>query len=258
MIFQSLRNYWRAYFIEAVASFGFVFLAGTFTILLEHPNSPAADLFPGDYPILRRVPNGLIMGSYIGLVNYLWGKSSGAHANPSTTWAYFRLGKITFTNAVFYTLAQFAGAIVGTQFLKLTFGSYFAHPLINFGVTEPKPPHGSATAFIAEFSISFVLMAVTLVVISRKNWEKSIPIIVAVLIAFFIIFETPLSGMSLNPARSFAGDLAANRWEHLWIYFVAPPTAMLVAAEIYLRVKPVFKDFFDKEPSSYPVEKAFG
>jgi aquaporin Z len=60
--------------------------------------------------------------------------------------------------------------------------------------------------------------------------------------------------MSLNPARSFAAALAANKWEHLWIYFVAPPVAMLLAAEIYARIKTVFPNIFDKELPDYPKE----
>jgi aquaporin Z len=95
-------------------------------------------------------------------------------------------------------------------------------------------------------------MFVVLIIISSKRLEKYAAVVTGVLIALYLIFELPFSGMSLNPARSFAAALAANKWEHLWIYFVAPPLAMLVAAEIYVRIKPAFPNIIDKEPPVYP------
>ncbi|MEJ7685401.1 MAG: aquaporin [Segetibacter sp.] len=83
------------------------------------------------------------------------------------------------------------------------------------------------TAFIAEFIISFILMLAVLMATSSKRFEKHIAVISGVLIALYLIIEIPFSGMSLNPARSFAGAFAAEKWEHLWIYFVAPTLAML-------------------------------
>jgi aquaporin Z len=84
--------------------------------------------------------------------------------------------------------------------------------------------------------------------------EKLAAPVSGVLIARYLIFELPFSGMSLNPARSFGAALAANKWEHLWIYFVAPPLAMLLAAEIYLRTKTFFSNILDKELPDYPKE----
>jgi aquaporin Z len=57
------------------------------------------------------------------------------------------------------------------------------------------------------------------------------------LYATFIILEAPLSGMSMNPARSFAPALYVSYWHALWLYFIAPTVGMLVAAEIFLRVR---------------------
>lgn len=53
----------------------------------------------------------------------------------------------------------------------------------------------------------------------------------------FITFETPLSGMSMNPARTFASALYASYWHALWIYFIAPTFGMLLAAEVFLYVR---------------------
>jgi aquaporin Z len=253
---ETFKRYWRVYLMEAGGLAGFVLGAGLLTIFLEHPDFPAMrSSFGGEEnAIWRRVPLGILMGAYIALVIYLFGEKSGAHINPATSWAFFRLGKINFSNAVFYTLAQFAGAVAAAQLLKATLGEWFAHPLIGYGVTKPMPPHGSTAAFVAEFIISFVLMFVVLIIISSKSLEKLAAPVSGVLIALYLIFELPFSGMSLNPARSFAAALAANKWEHLWIYFVAPPLAMLLAAEIYRRIKTIFPNIFDKQLPNYPKE----
>ncbi len=245
--------------MEAGGLAGFVLGAGCLAVFLEHPDFPAmrSSFGSAENAIWRRVPLGLIMGAYIAVVIYLFGEKSGAHINPATTWAFFRLGKINFTNSVFYTLAQFAGAVAAALVLKFALGGWFAHPLIDFGVTKPMPPHGSLSAFVAEFIISFALMFVVLIFISSKRLEKYVAIVTGVLIALYLIFEMPFSGMSLNPARSFAASLAANKWEHLWIYFAAPILAMFVAGEVYRewkqnRLKKKDKDY--KEIQKYPTE----
>jgi len=66
------------------------------------------------------------------------------------------------------------------------------------------------------------------------------------LVATYITFEAPVSGMSMNPARSFASALAADSWSSLWIYFVAPPLGMLAAGEIYVRLRGVRRVFCAK------------
>ncbi len=240
--------------MEAAGLTGFVLGAGLLTIFLEHPDFPAMQSSFGgeENAVWRRVPLGVLMGAYIAVVIGLFGEKSGAHINPATTWTFFRLGKINFSNAVFYTVAQFAGAVAAAQMLKATVGEWFAHPLVNFGVTEMKPPHTPVDAFVAEFIISFILMLVVLIIIGSRSLEKFAAPASGVLIALYLIFELPFSGMSLNPARSFAAALAANKWEHLWIYFVAPPAAMLLAVEIYARTKTIFPNFLDKEIPNYP------
>ena len=56
-------------------------------------------------------------------------------------------------------------------------------------------------------------------------------------VAAFITFEAPISGMSMNPARTFGSAMLPQLWDSLWIYFLAPPLGMLAAAAVYLRLK---------------------
>lgn len=229
---EVIKKHWKTYLMEFAGIAGFVLIAGLLTIFLEHPDLPVMKSWLKDYPLIRRIPLGIILGIYIAAVILLIGKKTGAHINPSATWTFFRIGKINFTDAFFFTIAQFAGAISAAQLLKYTVSS-FGHPLINYGNTEPKPPHTAIAAFTAEFIISFILMLVLLRSGSSKRLEKFVPLISGILIALYLIIEIPFSGMSLNPARSFAGSFASGKWQYLWIYFVAPTLAMLAAGEAF-------------------------
>ena len=219
------------------ALFGFVLLAGLAVIVLEYPGLPVMKGYFKDFPMLRRIPLGLLMGAYIFAGIKFAGKTSGAHFNPAVTWSFYFLKKISLVNAVLYTLAQFIGALAAAMLLKFTLPQYFGDDAIKFGATVPKPPHGHMGAFAAEFIISFLLMLITLFISSSKKHSKKIALISGVLIALYLVFEMPFSGMSLNPARSFAGDFAGKEWEHLWLYFAAPLSAMLLAAFIFSRTE---------------------
>jgi aquaporin Z len=231
---MNVKNNIQVCVTEAAGLAGFVIGAGLLTILLEHPELPVMQSSWKAYPTLRRVPLGIVLGFYIFIITKLFGKRSGAHINPAVTWTFFRLHKISFKNAVLYTIAQFTGAIGAAQILKYTVGYWFAHSPINYGASAPQPPHTSLSAFIAEFIISFLMMFMVLVATTSKQWEKKVPLFAGILIAAYIIVEMPFSGMSLNPARSTAAALAAGKFEHLWIYFISPVAAMLIAAEVFL------------------------
>ncbi len=246
----------QCYLMEAAGLAGFVIGAGLLSIFLEHPNLPVMHSWLKNYPLLRRIPLAIVMGTYIAVITILFGKRSGAHINPSVTWSFYKFGKINFTDAVLYTIAQFTGALFGALLLKYFTGSLFGDPHIDFGVTKPKPPYSSVTAFTAEFVISFILMLVTLFAASSKRFEKHLALISGMLITLYLVFEIPFSGMSLNPARSFAGAFAANEWKHLWLYFVAPIFAMLAATEVfqYVTRKRVLKEDTDyKEIPKFPI-----
>ncbi len=233
---DALRHHWPEYLMEAAGLAFFVTVASLTTTLLEHPGSPLHQAI--DSRLLRNVVLGLALGIVIAAIVYSpWGKQSGAHINPAVTWAFLRLGKIRPWDAVFYTLAQFAGAVGAVQLVRVIIGEPYTHPDVNYALTRPGP-HGSAVAFVAEFAISFVLMFVVLVAVNSRRLEKLTGLFVGLLIAAYLAVETPLSGMSLNPARTFGSVLAAGDWTSLWIYLVAPTAAMLLAAEVYLRLRP--------------------
>lgn len=228
---RALRNHWPNYLSEAAGLMAFMIGAGAFTTLFEYPGSPVRQAIASE--MARHASLGLVMGFVTAAIIYSpWGQKSGAHINPAVTWSFFRLGKISGIDAVFYTLFQFAGAILAPILLVFTIGAPFSHPEVRFATTQPGP-EGIFVAFVAEFVISFVLMLVLLIVINSERLEKAAGAAAAVLIALYIAVESPLSGMSLNPARSFGSAVIAGQWKGIWLYFVAPVLSMLLATEAY-------------------------
>jgi aquaporin Z len=215
----------------------FMVSACTFTALLEHPASPA----------VRLIPNSFVRNAFIGLAMALtavsiiysgWGKQSGAHMNPAMTLTFFRLGKMQPWDAFFYVVAQFVGGVSGVAVASLLLGIVVAHPSVNYAVTRPGPP-GVAIAFVAELLISFVLLLTVLTVSNNREWARYTGLLGGALIASYITFEAPLSGMSMNPARTFGSAFIARSFDALWLYFVAPPIGMLAAAEVYVRLRSI-------------------
>lgn len=230
-----LKRHWRAYAAEAGGIAAFVFFAGLTATLLESSRSPLHGLIASAF--LRHLLLGVVLGLVsMGVIYSPWGKQSGAQVNPAVTCTLYRLGRISAANAVLYILMQFAGAVAAIFLLESTLGAAFALPPVSHSMTKPGP-HGTLAAFAAEFFITFVLMSTVLILGGIKRTEKYVGAAVGILIALYVTFESPLSGMSLNPARSFASALAAHQYTHLWIYFIAPPLAALLASELFLRLK---------------------
>jgi aquaporin Z len=228
-------THWREYLIEVAALGMFMVSAATMTVMLEHPQSPLRAAVPE--PMTRRVLMGIAMGLTAASIIYSpWGRRSGAHMNPAVTLTFFRLGKIGGRDATAYVGAQFAGGVLGIGLASLALGRWISDPAVNYVATAPGA-FGHGAAFAGEVLISFVMMLVVLAVSNEGRVARFTGVIVAMLIATFITLEAPLSGMSMNPARSLGPDVVGDMWRGLWIYFVAPPLGMLAAAETFLRVR---------------------
>ena len=232
---NALKKHWPEYLMEAAELGLFMFSACAFTVLLFHPSSPLARTIHND--VLRRLLMGTAMGSTaIAIIFSPLGQRSGAHFNPSVTWTFFRLGKIEAWDAAFYTLFQFAGGVAGVMLASLALGRLVAHQSVNYAVTRPGPD-GPIFALFAEIVISFILMSVVLTVSNTKRLARWTGIFAGALVATYITIESPISGMSMNPARTLGSAVGAQVWMSLWVYFVAPPIGMLLAAEVYQRLK---------------------
>ena len=220
------------YLMEAALLGLFMISACTFTVLLQHPASPISGAIPD--PFVRRLLTGLAMGATAILLIYSpWGQQSGAHMNPAVTLTFTRLGKVAPRDALAYTVAQFAGGVGGVLLARGALGGLLAHPDVGYAATMPGR-WGVSIAFLAETGISCLLVLVILSVSNHPRWAAYTGLCAGLLVAGYITFEAPLSGMSMNPARSFGSAFAGRHWNAIWIYFTAPPLGMLAAAQLYL------------------------
>ena len=150
--------------------------------------------------------------------------------NPALTLTFLSLGKIALWDAVFYIAAQFAGGVSGVLLSAAIMGPALKE--VRFVATAPGPM-GPWVAFAAEFSISFLLVAVVLTVSNSRRLTRFTPWVAGFLVATYISIESPISGMSMNPARTLGSAVPAGIWTAIWVYFLAPPIGMLAAGQIY-------------------------
>lgn len=217
--------------MEASLLGAFMVSACLFGVVYEYPASPVHRLITSGF--VRRLLGGLAMGlTAVAIIYSPWGKQSGAHINPSTTLTFFRLGKIRGWDAFFYICAQFFGSAAAVAIVASLIPSLVGHPTVRYVVTVPGAD--VATAFAAEVGISFLLMTVVLSVSNNTHLSSYTGLFAGLMVATYITLEAPISGMSMNPARTFGSAFSADVWTSLWIYFTAPPLGMLAAAELYL------------------------
>jgi aquaporin Z len=231
---SAAHSTWHNYAIEAAGLGAFMLSALGFTLLLEHPASPLRAALPNAF--VRRALMGGAMGTtLIALVYNPLGQRSGAHFNPVFTLTFWRLGKIATRDALGYAAAHFAGAAMGVAALAALLGIALRDEHVRFAVTTPGP-RGVAPAFAGEVAIAFVQMSLVLWVSNTRRWNAWTGVLAACGVATYIALEAPLSGMSMNPARTLGSALGAGDFTALWIYFAAPLLGMLAAAEAYLLV----------------------
>ena len=227
----ALRTDWPLYLYEAAELAAFMLSACGFTVLLFDPASPAAGLNPW----LARALMGLAMAlTAIMIIKSPWGQRSGAHFNPAITLTFYRLGKIGPYDAAFYVLAHFVGAVAGVGISAVLMHRWIAAPQVDYAVTVPGLG-GAPAAFAAETFMAGLLMATVLITSNNPRLASWTTWLVGLLIATYILSFAPISGFSINPARSFGSAVFANVWTAIWIYFIAPPLGMLAAAEVYVR-----------------------
>jgi len=230
--FTSLRLHWPEYLMEASLLGAFMVSACVFGVLYGFPQSPVRQAISSDF--LRGLLGGLSMGLTAMTIFYSpWGKQSGAHINPAVTLTFLRLGKIRFWDALFYVGSQFAGAVLGVLLVSRFLRQEISHPAVRYVVTTPGT-RGPGVAFAAELIIAFGMMSAVLHFSNHHRLSRYTAAFASLLVATYITLEAPLSGMSMNPARSFGSAFPAGIWDHFWIYLTAPLLGMLGASEFYL------------------------
>ncbi len=227
---------WREYGLEALELACFMVSALVVTTLVEHPASPIRQMLPD--PLRRRALIGVAMGLTAASIIYSpWGRQSGAHFNPSVTLTFLRLGKITPRDALFYVMRpvrrrrsrsrRCVGGLLRPD-RQRSRGELRGH--------RARPSRARWSRFSAELTISFGMMTMILLV------SNSAPVCVD------DRRDGRVHGRGLHHVRSASlghehEPRAQLRSRHRrparpgrsWVYFLAPPLGMLLAAELYVR-----------------------
>ncbi len=196
---------------------------GTFALVFAGCGAIVVDARTG---ALGHVGVALTFGLVIMVMIYALGHISGAHFNPAVTFAFALTRHFPWTRALGYWTAQIAGALLGAA-LVLTLGRH-AHD----GATLPSGSQGQA--FVWELVLTFFLMLVIMAVAtdSRAVGEAA-AIAVGGTVGLDAMFGGPVTGASMNPARSIGPALVSGDFHALWVYVVAPPLGAALAGLVY-------------------------
>jgi aquaporin Z len=226
----SAATNWKSYFIEAWALGMFMVSASLFVVVFEHPDFYINSIITN--ASIRRMCIGAAMGiTAILLIYSPWGKHSGAHMNPAVTISNYFLNRISLKDAAGYIFFQAIGASIAMLLLKYFFQNYLSDKSVNYIVTQPGKA-GVAIAAIAEFIMSFLIF-LAIMIVSNSRLEKYTGYLAGALVFIFISVEAPLSGMSINPARSLGSAVAAGNWGSFWLYLITPVAGMLLSAYLF-------------------------
>ena len=201
---------------EFVGVFGLVF-AGCGAIIV--------DTLSGGQ--VTHVGVGLVFGLIIAAMIYATGHLSGAHLNPAVTLGFVLARHFPYTRLLGYWLAQSAGAICAAVALRLLFGN-----VAHLGATIPTGSAGQS--FFLEALLTFFLMFVIMAVATdTRAVGSAAALAIGATVGLGALFAGPISGASMNPARSFGPALISWTWSAQWIYLIAPFLGAAVAALLY-------------------------
>jgi aquaporin NIP len=176
---------------------------------------------------LTHVGIALTFGLVVMAMIYTFGHISGAHFNPAVTLGFLTTGDIRLREAVLYIITQVLAAIASSVSLLLMFGN-----VANLGATLPR--FSWQQSFVLEFILTFVLMIVILgSAVHGKANKPFAGVAIGATVGLEAMFGGPISGASMNPARSIGPALVSGTLEHLWIYIVATILGAIVAAIVY-------------------------
>ena len=198
---------------------------GTFFLVFIGPGTAMVNAYTGG--AIGHVGVALAFGFVVIAMVYALGHLSGAHINPAVTLGFWSAGRFPGDEVLPYILAQCAGAVAGSLALRIALG-----PVGHMGATLPSIPVGAA--FLVEWLLSFALMFVIMAVAAHERVADGFAALaVGLTVGFCALMAGPLTGASMNPARSFGPALVGGEWRTHWLYWVSPISAMVTAAQVY-------------------------
>jgi MIP family channel proteins len=198
---------------------------GCFFLVLIGPGTAMVNSYTGG--LLGTVGIALAFALVVIAMIFALGHLSGAHINPAVTLGFWSVRRFPAAEVVPYIVAQCVGAVTASFALRTALG-----PVGSMGATLPSIPTGAA--FLVEWLLSFALMFVIMAVATDERVADGFAALaVGLTVGFCALMGGPLTGASMNPARSFGPALIGGIWRAHWLYWLAPISAMVVAAQAY-------------------------
>ena len=216
---------------EAIAEF-----LGTFILVFAGTGAVMVNKISGGS--ITHLGISFVFGAVVTAMIYALGHISGAHFNPAVTLGFWASGFFPKYKVLPYILAQCAGAFAASQILLITLGE-----VANLGATVPLNGNW-LQSLILETVLTFILMFVIL----GSGLDRRAPIgfagiAIGLTVALEAAFMGPITGASMNPARSLGPALVGEIWEHHWVYWVAPIWGAQLAVAVYRELSNGFRDF---------------
>jgi MIP family channel proteins len=229
MLIDISMNHSRELLAEFIGTFVLIF-AGTGAVMVNTLSNGA----------ITHLGISIIFGAVVTALIYSLGHISGAHFNPAVTLAFWSGGFFRRSLVLPYIVAQVLGAIAASSLLRISLGM-----VGNLGATIPR--NGDwLQALILETVLTFILM----LVIFGSGLDRRAPIgFAGIAIGLTVALEAacmgPMTGASMNPARSIAPALVGGNWQHHWIYWIAPIAGAQLAMVTYRHLSNNFSDLKD-------------
>ncbi len=214
---------------EGIGTFVLVF-AGTGAVMVNRVSDGA----------VTHLGISFVFGAVVAALIYALGHISGAHFNPAVTLAFWSSGFFPRYKVVPYIVSQCVGAVLASVMLRLSLGL-----TANMGATLPLNDNW-LQSFVLELILTFILMFV----IFGSGLDRRAPIgfaglAIGLTVGLEAAFMGPITGASMNPARSLGPALVASLWNHHWLYWVAPILGAQLAALVYGHLSNGFRDLKD-------------
>lgn len=229
---------WVPYVGEVIGTSGLVF-AGCGAIIIDR-------LSGGQ---VTHVGVGLVFGLIITVMIYALGHLSGAHFNPAVTLGFVLARHFPLRRLAGYWLAQLLGAALGAACLRLLFGD-----VAHLGTTLPSGSGGAWQSFGLEVVLTFFLMFVIMAMATdTRAVGQAAALAIGATVGLEALFAGPISGASMNPARSLGPALLSWTWTDQWLYLVAPLVGALLGALVYRALRQASQALsFSPEPVEEP------
>ena len=212
--FDDPKLEWRRLFAELLGTFFLVLVAAGGAVILDADHSDVGRIAAVTAPGLMVLATILFMGAV-----------SGAHLNPAVTVAFAMRRDFPWRRVPGYVIAQLAGAGLACLLLWALLGK-----AAGLGATEPGPGYSGAAAFVIEIVLTFGLVSVILGTASgAQNLGPLSAVGVGAYIVLAGLWASPVSGASMNPARSFGPDVVLADFSQYWIYALGPVVGALLA-----------------------------